>query len=435
MTQHYIEAKGYYVKFIKSNFRDLIYQIKDFKFFPKGGYSPFYRGDEIINVLHNIEGNIDDKFGELDVPENFATEDSLKRAIISFYEYLKSTDELFNDVFEKLKSNVNDSSFLYPTILTSVYETKNKFQDLFGHLIFLFDANLNELKSNEEDITKYKSVESKTYDIIILTAIYDEYRAVRTLLKTGQNLLINDGSRTIYFESSIEFDKNRKLRVLLACANQMGLTSSANLTTKLIYRYSPKLVAMCGIAAGIKGKIGDVMIPDILWDYGSGKNELIGDDITFKEKFTQYRFPIKINQNIIGEIIRISNESGINKSVYDQFNTNEFEFKDKHELLNAHIGPFVSGSAVIANDNELKKIKDQDGKLIGIDMEAYAISYCCYFADINPKPISFIIKSISDFGNKNKAHKDKDIHQKYAAFTSAKYLIELLKGHPELFNL
>ncbi len=433
MTPQYKEVCEYYQKFLESNYRDLTYQIREFKFYPKGGYSSFYRGEEIINILNNIEGNISEKFGNLEIPEKFASEESLKRAIISFYEYLNGTEATFKDIFDRLKLDKKDSDFFYPEILTSVYETKNKFQDLFSHLIFLYNDQINSIKENTKDITEYKEVKSKNYELIIVTAIYDEYHAVKKVLNQGADLIINDGSRTIYFESSIKTNDDKNLSVLLACANQMGLTSAANLSTKLISRYKAKLVAMCGIAAGIKGNIGDVMIPDILWDYGSGKNELVDNENSVKEKFTQYRFPIKIDQNLIGELIRITQESDINEFVYRSLVN--VAFKDKSDQIKAHIGPFVSGSAVIANDNELKKIKAQDGKLIGLDMEAYAISYCCYFADINPKPISFIIKSISDFGNKNKAHKDKEIHQKYAAFTSATYLIELIRRYSDLFKL
>ena len=433
-NSQYLKIKEYYESFINAHFREVIYQIKDYRFFPKGGYSPFYRGEEIVNILHNIEGNISEKFANLSIPDVFASFESLKRAIISFYEYLKSTEEIFQDVFSKLNLDRNDIEKLYPTILTGVYETKNKFQDLFEHLIFLFNTEINEIKENVEDVTSYIKTENKLYDIIILTAIYEEYKAVKDILDNGKDLIINDNSRTIYYESTLMLNNDKTVNLILCCANQMGLTSTANLTTKLIYRYNPKVVAMCGIAAGIKGKIGDVMIPDILWDYGSGKNELIENENSYKEQFSQYRFPIKINQNLIGEIIRITKESSINIDVYDSLN-NTVTFKDKAESIEAHIGPFVSGSAVIANDIEIKKIKEQDGKLIGLDMEAYAIAYCSHFADIQPQPISFIIKSISDFGNKNKAHRDKDKHQKYAASTSAKYLIELLIRYPDLFNL
>ena len=218
----------------------------------------------------------------------------------------------------------------------------------------------------------------------------------------------------------------------------MGMTSAASLASKLIYRFTPRVVAMVGIAAGISGKIGDIMIPDILWDYGSGRSSLeekkaFGFYKMEKEVFAPYRFPITIKQDLIAELIRITRESDINQSVFDLGNS--IIFDDKSQRLKSHIGPFVSGSAVIANDKILEQIKKQDGKLVGFDMEAFAIAYACNVSDITPQPISIILKSISDFGNKKKSNVNKDKHQEYAAFTSANFLVLLLIRHPEIFDL
>jgi nucleoside phosphorylase len=425
----YKQIKAYYDKFIKAYYKNLKDQIQDFRFYPNGGYANFYRGNEIVNILNNIEGNIEEKFGSMKIPENFVSLKSLEKNIYSFYEYLKSTETLFEDIFSKL--NIK-KGYSLPSILTGTYETTHNFLELFEHFIDILKDREN-TKIDEEGIFNLKSVEKEIYEIIIITAIYEEYIEVKNILIDGNDKSINDGSRTIYYEASVGITANYKAKTLLVCANQMGLTSAANLATKLIYRYSPKLISMTGIAAGISGKIGDIMIPDILWDYGSGKNELQEIEESLKEKFSQYRFPVKSNQHMIGELIRIVNESDINNKIYNL--GNEILFKGKSEILSTHIGPFVSGSAVIANDDILKSIKEQDGKLIGFDMEAFAIAYSAHFADISPKPIFLIIKSISDFGNNKKGHKDKKIHQKYAAFTSANCLIEIIKTHPSLVNL
>jgi nucleoside phosphorylase len=53
-------------------------------------------------------------------------------------------------------------------------------------------------------------------------------------------------------------------------------------------------------------------------------------------------------------------------------------------------------------------------------MESYSIFYAA-IRSIHPKPIPFIIKSISDFGDSNKNNPHKNEHQEYAAYTSANF--------------
>ena len=53
----------------------------------------------------------------------------------------------------------------------------------------------------------------------------------------------------------------------------MGMTAAGVLTMKMISNFKPKYVIMVGIAAGIAHKnevdqiYGDVVVPDIVWDY------------------------------------------------------------------------------------------------------------------------------------------------------------------------
>jgi nucleoside phosphorylase len=87
--------------------------------------------------------------------------------------------------------------------------------------------------------------------------------------------------------------------------------------------------------------------------------------------------------------------------------------------LNIHIGPVDSGAAVVADNTLISKIKQDNGKLIGIEMESYAV----YFAAMHcigtaPKVIS--IKSIVDFADEFKG----DTYRKFAAYTSVQCLYE-----------
>ncbi|AWA29902.1 hypothetical protein HYN48_07315 [Flavobacterium magnum] len=438
-------AVPYFRKFVESNMPDFLIHMREYRTYPQGGYGSFYRDNEVIQVLINIYHNIDETFGDLLIPQTFASPKSLAKAWESFYIFLKNDDKLFDDIYSKLSpENSDDEDYFFPVILTSIDQDRKKVIEMLEFILALGEV-AKFLKNPAVDIDEkkieFKAVPQRVFDVVIITAIIKEYLAVVELLNNGFTPNFHDPSRTTYFQGIFTLESGAEIKVLVVCSNQMGMTSAASLASKVISRFTPKLVAMCGIAAGISGNIGDVMIPDILWDYGSGKSSLEAEETTvlfwkrtkIVEKFSPYRFPITIQQQLIGALIRLTKQSLINDTVYKL--GSHLKFDGKAEKIRAHIGPFVSGSAVIANDKLLEQIKNQDGKLIGFDMEAFAIAYAASVSDITPQPIAFIIKSISDFGNMKKSHMEKDKHQEYAAFTSANYLHQLIIKNGSLFNL
>ncbi|MBD1208521.1 MAG: hypothetical protein H9535_08830 [Ignavibacteria bacterium] len=437
--EHFPKAIPYFRKFVDENLTVFQEDMREFRTYPEGNYASFYRDNEVMQVLINIYYNINETFGDLKIPETFASPKALARTWNSFHIFLKNDDKLFNDVYAKLGNK--DEDFPFPSVLTTIDTDRRKVIDLLEYILSLDEVkkHLEENVTNapQADKVKYTIAERRVFDVIIITAIYKEYEQVIPLLQKGSIPAFKDPSRAIYFQGELQTNSQKVIKVLVACANQMGMTSAASLASKLISRFQPRVVSMVGIAAGISGEIGDVMIPDIVWDYGSGKSSLVEkrNYLGIKkevEEFQPYRFPITTKQDLIGQLIKITRETNISDSVFNL--GNQISFEHKPQKLKSHIGPFVSGSAVIANDKILSQIKSQDGKLIGFDMEAFAIAYSCGVSDITPQPISIILKSISDYGNKKKQHKDKDDHQRYAAFTSANFLILLLTRHSEIFD-
>lgn len=434
-------AVPYFKDFVKANLIDFYQHMQEYRTYPSGGYASFYRDNEVMQVLINIYHNIDETFGDLKIPETFPSPKALARAWKSFLVFLRNDDRLFDDIYKKL-GNKEEEDFPYPIILTVIDSDRRKVIDLLEHILSLPEVKAyleeNQTIEVQTDKIKYTIAPTRTFDVAIITAIYKEYEQVTRLLQNSTIPPFKDPSRTTYFQGELQIIPDKNIKVLVACANQMGMTSAASLASKLIYRFTPRVVAMVGIAAGISGEIGDIMIPDILWDYGSGRSELVEKKILgfYKkeiEVFTPYRFPITIKQDLIAELIRITRETDINQTVFDL--GSGVDFDNKSQRIKSRIGPFVSGSAVIANDKILAQIKKQDGKLVGFDMEAFAVAYACSVSDISPQPISIILKSISDYGNKKKSHKDKDKHQEYAAFTSANLFILLLRRYPAIFDL
>ncbi len=65
----------------------------------------------------------------------------------------------------------------------------------------------------------------------------------------------------------------RDLHIVAAVQNDMGMVPAAILATKTVRAWRPKLVAMVGICAGVRGRVnlGDIIIGKQVFDYGSGK--------------------------------------------------------------------------------------------------------------------------------------------------------------------
>ena len=205
---------------------------------------------------------------------------------------------------------------------------------------------------------------------------------------------------------------DRKLRVICARQDEMGMTASATLTMKMIHHFVPEYVIMPGIAAGTgkikdsdKQEYGDVVLASSVWNFSNGKfvspNEA---EITFGEIGFN---PRPTSVEIMG----------------DYFNRiNEFIESDKNEFF-VHSGPLASGTAVVANKSVLKKqvitsFEDTEG----VEMEGYGVAYAATHAT-EPKPHIIIAKSVCDFADERKD----DRYQRFAAYTSCGFVQELLE--------
>ena len=63
----------------------------------------------------------------------------------------------------------------------------------------------------------------------------------------------------------------------------MGMVSSALTAASLVSLLKPGLIVMCGICAGVRGKVhmGDVLFADPAWDFQSGKRVSDGKNTQF----------------------------------------------------------------------------------------------------------------------------------------------------------
>ena len=243
----------------------------------------------------------------------------------------------------------------------------------------------------------------------IITAVEIETLAVLKLYSNWEKATF-PGDRQAYYLTSFQRG-NREYSLVTAQQDVMGMTSSALLCAKIIAQFRPRYLIMCGIAAGIGREAeqvyGDILVPDVVWDYSTGKfvgaNEA---EIRFGDLgFLPRPKSIATDESVLSVIRSVQNRSD-----------NEFH---------VHIGPMACGSTVVANNNFVsKRVLPLFPSTIGLDMESYSVVYAAKnFSD--PSPTSIIIKGICDYADEEKS----DQYQKFAAYNSSRFTKYLLENH------
>ena len=244
---------------------------------------------------------------------------------------------------------------------------------------------------------------------VIVTAVEVETAAIMRMFDGWKEIDLPDDNTT-YYETTIERD-GRSHRIITCQQPVMGMTSSTMLSAKAVHAFKPQYLVLCGIAAGIGDNVsqmyGDVIVPDTVWDYSTGK--FVGADSA------------AIRYGDIGFLprpTRIGTDPEIISLIRDVMKRPDNEWT-------IHIGPMACGSSVVANKEVVEKqIKSLIPHTAGLDMESYSILYVAENMP-EPRPKALVAKSICDFADSGKS----DTFQKFAAHTSTEFVKYLLENH------
>lgn len=199
-------------------------------------------------------------------------------------------------------------------------------------------------------------------------------------------------------------------KAVVARAGQMGMPAATAVGTKLAMIFKPRVLAMVGICAGNKSdtSIGDLVVANPTWDYGSGKYSTREG----KELFEPAPYPLALSSRVRGLVEEFEGES-------EELATLRKNYKGAcaQSVPRLHIGPFASGSAVVARAAMMQEVQAQHRKLLAIDMEAYGIAMAASEANL-PVPEFLVVKGVSDFADEDKG----DSQRAYAAYMSAQFL-------------
>jgi len=300
----------------------------------------------------------------------------------------------------------------YPEL---VAEYAEKFHEQLWHLVH-YEETSNDWayklgKRIEYIVESHYSRErvSHDFDLAIITALESiELAAVLDL--PGRWRLREVRGDPTAFRLGTFGPRSRPIRVAAACAGEMGMPAATALAMKMIARFRPRVLAMCGIAAGVKGAFGDVLIADQSWDYGSGKQTI--DAPTQKSRFSPAPAPIPIHPLLRAKCSRLAMDGRLRKKIRDGWTGNA-----PADPPQIRLGPMASGASVVADRSVIEQVVSLNRKVIGIEMEAYGVFVAATVCS-EPRPSVLVAKSICDFGDSEKG----DEYQAYAAYTSAAFL-------------
>ncbi|NIO38581.1 hypothetical protein GTO27_12925 [Candidatus Bathyarchaeota archaeon] len=211
--------------------------------------------------------------------------------------------------------------------------------------------------------------------VLLMCALYEEGDALKTVLNDVAELNQQTGEAGVV---TILNEKEGNVVAFLTVVGRSGNVASGETLERLIKIYSPNMLIVFGIAAGIPGRIGigDVMIANEVWDLRKCK---IGDEFGFMPR-------------------SIKSPEGV---------ALPFQIERLQQMLNTRLEKnitiftdLICGSSdnLVRKTAYVKAAAQTNQKLGGIEMEAVGIATVC----VAHKLPFFVVKAISDYGDEKK---------------------------------
>lgn len=205
---------------------------------------------------------------------------------------------------------------------------------------------------------------------------------------------------------------------VLVTSARMGLVTCAITTTQAIESFSPKILCMSGICAGIKGKaqLLDVAIAEVCHQHDFGKWSVSGYEPEI------YSVPLKAKLRAQLKKI-VDDEKDFGDCILKGVEYDKDELPDSMQRLEANVYLAVasSGSAVVADERMVEIIRDQQRKGSIFEMESFALYEA---ARLHPSDIPvFSAKAVVDDGTAGK----NDKYHRLACILAARTVYECVR--------
>lgn len=365
-------------------------------------------------------------------------------------------------------------------ITDAVYKMKEffKMEELNETLKIKPARQTNKIGQETESANKMDMppLENLTVDVLIMIATVEEENSI---------LQNSEWEERKTKDGYVYFIRSEGLYYALARSVNMGIGSAASAAQYYVSILQPRFLAMAGFCAGKKGNVnlGDVIVPDKVFTYSSGKQisadeilpelEMFRIDYVWKQKVerfgNQWRKSVVLPRPVSYEMqyyqfLKIIAEQGciedigvlkkseqlpnINKILNEHIKhkwltmhgksvkvtkagekkyTKEFyldyagEYKEPE--LKLSLGALATGDKVLQYDRIFQSLeKSYERKTYALDMEGYAIADIAKFNHIP----YIIAKGVGDFANQDKKV-DNDFIT-YSVFSSYRFLINFFNS-------
>jgi adenosylhomocysteine nucleosidase len=271
-----------------------------------------------------------------------------------------------------------------------------------GCIIYNYDEK--HLWSQALDVFIAQAMEKGRYDFLIFAAIKPERDAYIKLVTSGVESIQRGGL------DLLEFDIDGKPGAVILLP-RMGIVNAAVIVARALESYTPNVVAMSGICAGIGSgaELGQLLITDVVWEYQSGK--------WIKEIFEAEPYQVNIPQDTRLTLSKLLDNNGLLTELETHFSG---EVRPSRRS-SPRLAPFATGSAVIASEKRLAAVQQQHRKVAGLDMEVFGFHRAIELSGQSPH--AFSAKVVVDRGD---AAKEDSLHE-YGCIISAAFVLQALR--------
>lgn len=271
----------------------------------------------------------------------------------------------------------------------------------------------------------------KDIDFAVLTALYiDEFQTYMDHCDLQLAKIIGNCYNARFSKKNTRVIDDYTENFALIHQEQMGLVDAAIYSTQIIDKIDPRFLLMGGVCGGREGVVNlyDIIIPTIIYDYGTGKLNGKGD--TKEELAVSFSNDTEIKAKGVIESKNFRAESEQLLTTFLERKKNiiiqnmrvlmpETQKENFPPNFNIHIAQFTCGPWVIKAENFLDDflLKKFSVEIRGLEMESYSINRVGNIAQQFGR-YSLVVKSVMDFTDPNKTDGAGGQTKKFAALMS-----------------
>ena len=280
-------------------------------------------------------------------------------------------------------------------------------------------ANVNHTVKLHNHFLEYYA-KKDVYDVGVICALQEEFDQMLIAFGEDKWNSLQYANLPYQFKNCIiNTESMSDLHIIAACAGGAGMVPTSTLSSIMYNTFHVNQLFMTGFTGGMMNddvELGDILISKAVQNYPAGK---IIDSPEGDVKLLKEMQQIPVN----AQLINLFSDFVTNADVISKLNTkikkqnlqvNERDYY-KVECAPTVCVPFVLSSSIVQDE-----LKRDNRKILGIDMEGFALYYCAHQLSKQ----ALWIKGVSDMANRDKD----DRYHKTCAYGSAFLLQQFLKA-------